>query len=84
MIPAFIRVDGVRCRVTGIARRAFDKCRRLRKITIKATRLKKIGKYAIRGIYRKAVIRVPKNRRKAYKKLFRAGTGFKKSMKLKE
>ena len=45
----------------------------LRKITIKSTKLKKIGKNAFKGINKKAVIRIPKSKKKTYKKLLKGG-----------
>ena len=45
----------------------------LKKITIKSTKLKKVGKNAFKKIYAKAVIKAPKAKRKAYRKLLRAG-----------
>ena len=45
---------------------------------------KKVGKNAIKAIYKKATIKVPKKQYKKYKKLFSKKTGFKKSMKIKK
>jgi len=104
-IPASVTINGVSCKVTSIAPKAFRKktkltkvtigknvktigkdafngCRKLKTITIKSTVLKSVGKNAIKGIHKKAVIKVPKRKRAAYKKLFRSSTGFKKTMKI--
>ena len=51
-------------------------------ITIKGKKLKTVGKQALKGINKKAVIRVPKAKKNAYKKLFK-GKGQKKSVKVK-
>ena len=69
--------------VQTIEDNAFNGCKNLKSITIKSTVLKKIGKNAIKGIYKKAVIKVPKKQYNKYKKLFTSKTGFKKPMKLK-
>lgn len=68
--------------VVSIGKKAFSKAKALKKITIKTTTLKKVGKNAIKGIYKKAKISCGKKKLKAYKKLFNAKTGYKKSMKL--
>ena len=83
-IPATVRVDGVSCKVTGIGKRVFRGCGKLKKITIKTKTLRTVGKQAFKGIQKKAVIKVPKSKYKAYKKLFRANTGFRKTMKIKK
>ncbi len=59
--------------VTSIGAKAFSGCKALKKITIKSTKLKKVGKNAFKGIHAKAVIKAPKAKRKAYRKLLRAG-----------
>ena len=83
-IPATVRIDGVACKVTGIGKNAFKGCAKLKKITIKTKTLKSVGKGALKGIHKKAVLKVPKAKYKAYKKLFRAKTGFQKTMKIKK
>lgn len=46
--------------------------------------LKSVGKNVFKGIYKKAVIKVPKSKYKKYKKLFNKKTGFGRKMKLKK
>ena len=60
-------------KVNKIEKQAFYKCKNLKKITIKTTKLtsKKVGSKAFQGIYQKAVIKVPKQKLKAYKKLLK-------------
>ncbi|MDE6566342.1 MAG: leucine-rich repeat domain-containing protein, partial [Lachnospiraceae bacterium] len=70
--------------VTTIEKEAFKNCKSLKKIVIKSTKLKKVGKNAIKGIYKKAVITCKKKNLKAYKKLFSKKTGYKKTMKIKK
>lgn len=70
--------------VTTIGAKAFYGDKALKKITIKSKKLKKVGKKAVKGIHKKAVIKVPSSKLKAYKKLFKSKTGFKKTMKLKK
>lgn len=57
--------------VKEIGNNAFYKCSKLKKITIKTKKLtlKTVGKNAFKGIYKKATIKVPKNKLKAYKKM---------------
>lgn len=68
--------------VKKIEENAFSGCKKLKKITITSTKLKSIGKNALKGLDKNAVIDVPDKQLKAYKKLFTAKTGFKKTMKL--
>lgn len=82
VIPATVKINGVTCRVTGIGPKAFYRCKKLKKITIKSTELKTVGKNALKGIDKKAVIKVPKRKLKAYRSKFKARTGFQKSMKI--
>ncbi|MEY8426960.1 GDSL-type esterase/lipase family protein [Lachnospiraceae bacterium 46-15] len=51
--------------------KAFYNCKKLKSIVIKSARLKKAGKNAFKGIYKKAVIKVPKKKYKAYTKLLK-------------
>lgn len=69
--------------IRSIGNGAFRRCKRLKNITIKSTQLKRVGKDAIQGIHKKAVIRCGK-KKKAYQKLFVKKTGYKKSMKMKK
>lgn len=68
--------------VTTIGKDAFSGCSSLKKITIQSTRLKTVGKNAIKGTNKKLVIKCGK-KKAAYKKLFTAKTGYKKNMKIK-
>ena len=69
--------------VETIDKEAFKSCSGLKKIVIKSTQLKKVGKNAIKGIHKKAVITCNKKKVKVYRKLFSAKSGFKKGMKVK-
>lgn len=74
-VPAKIKLsDGRKAKVTGIAKKAFNKCKKLKKIVIKSKYLKKkqIAKNAFYGLSKKAKIKVPKNKRKVYQRWFRA------------
>ena len=68
--------------VTTVSQGAFYGCKRLKRLTIQSTKLKTVGKGAIKGIYKKAVIKVPKAKVKSYQKLFKSSTGFVKTMKV--
>lgn len=84
VIPKTVQIQGVTCQVTGIGAKAFYNCKKLKKITIKTTALKKIGKNAIKGIHKKAVIKVPKSKLALYKKKFNKKSGYLKTMKVKK
>ncbi|MFA9464498.1 MAG: LamG-like jellyroll fold domain-containing protein [Velocimicrobium sp.] len=68
--------------VTSIGNECFKNCKKLSKIQIKSTALKAVGKNALSGISKKAVIKVPKSNKKAYQKLFK-GKGQKSTVKMK-
>lgn len=56
--------------VKKIKRNAFLGCSNLKKIEITSTNLSSIGKNAFSGIHKKAAIKVPSQKRKAYQNLF--------------
>lgn len=70
-------------KVTKIGAKAFYGCKNLKKITVKTTRLKSVGTNALKGIHKKAVIKVPKKQYKKYTKLFK-NKGQKKTVKVKK
>ena len=57
--------------VTNIGKYAFYNCKNLKTIKINSTKLKTVGKNALKGIHKKATIKVPSKKLKAYKKLFK-------------
>lgn len=62
--------------IQKIGKQAFDGCRKLKKVTVKATALKTVGKYAFRSISKNAKILVPKKKYKKYAKALKnAKTG---------
>ena len=69
--------------VKSIGASAFAGDKKLKKILVKSKKLKTTEKGAIKGISSKAVIKVPKAKRAALKKLFKAKTGYRKTMKIK-
>lgn len=69
--------------VTKIGWSAFEFCYRLKYITIKSKKLKTVGIDALEDIRKNAVIKVPKGKRKTYRKLFSPRTGYRKTMKIK-
>ena len=71
-------------KVTAIGKRAFYGCGKLRRINIKSAKLKSVGGNAVKGINKKAVIKVPGSKFRKYKKLFTAKKGFRKTMKIKK
>lgn len=70
-INATIKFNGVTYKVTSIGKKAFAKAKKLKKIIIKSTTIKKVGKSALKKTSKKLVIKVPKKQKKAYKKLFK-------------
>ena len=73
---AFARCTALTKTVIGksvqiIGAKAFYGCKNLKLITVKGTALKKVKSGAVNGIHPKAVIRVPKKKRAAYRKLFK-------------
>lgn len=67
--------------VTTIGKEAFFGAKKLKTITVKSTKLKSVGKNALKSIYKKAKIKVPKSRLSKYKKMFK-GKGQKSSVKI--
>ena len=60
--------------VTKIGKKAFYGCSKLKKITVKTTKLtkKNVGSQAFKGIHKKAAFKVPKKKISSYRKVFRA------------
>lgn len=71
--------------VESIGKNAFKDCKKLKKITIKSTKLDADGvkKGAFSGINKKVVVKVPKSKYSAYKKLLRS-KGLNKKVKIKK
>lgn len=67
-----------------IGKEAFYNCKKLKKITIKSSSIKSVGKNAIKNIDKKAAIKVPKKQLSKYKGLSKSKTGYKKTMKIKK
>ncbi len=61
--------------VANIGKNAFKGCKSLKSITFKRKNVPAIGKGAFSGIYKKAVVKVPKKSRKKYKKKLTKRTG---------
>ncbi len=80
-IPKTVTIDGYTYNVVSIEKKAFANAKKLKKITIKSTYLKSVGKNAFKGVHAKVKIKVPKSKLKAYKKLFK-GKGLKSSAKI--
>ena len=70
VIPKSITIDGKAYVVTEISKKAFSGCKKLKKITIKTTALKKVGKNAFKKTAKKLTFVCPKSKVKVYKKLF--------------
>ncbi len=63
--------------------KAFYGCKKLKTITVKSTVLSSVGTDALKGIYKKATIKVPKKQLSKYKNLFK-GKGQSSSVKIKK
>ena len=57
--------------IRTIGKKAFFKCKNLKTITVKTKVLKKVGKYAFKGIHKKAAFKFPTNKGKKYRKLLK-------------
>lgn len=70
--------------VNKIGKKAFYGCKKLKSITIKTKKMKSksVGTQAFKGIYKKAVVKVPKKQKKVYQKWLRK-KGITKKMKIK-
>ncbi len=68
--------------VTKIGRKAFFGDRKLKSIQIKSRKLKRVGAQALKNIFSKAVVKVPKGKKKAYTKLVK-GKGQRKTVLIK-
>ncbi len=66
----YIKSVSIGANVMTIGEKAFYKCKNLKNITIKTKKLKKnsIGKNAFKGIKKSPIVKVPKNKKKVYKK----------------
>lgn len=68
--------------IKKIGTKAFYKDKKLSSMIIKSSKLKSIGKQAIKGINGKVKIKVPKKKLATYKKLFKSKVGYTKTMKI--
>lgn len=69
--------------VKKIGSQAFYGCKNLKTIIVKSYLIKSVGKNALKGIHKKAVIRVPNSKVKAYQKKFKK-KGQKSTVKIKK
>ncbi|MCI9597276.1 MAG: leucine-rich repeat protein [Firmicutes bacterium] len=58
--------------ISSIGKEAFSGAKKLKIITVKSKKLTKVGKNALKDIYKKAKIKVPSSKLKQYKKLFKS------------
>lgn len=68
--------------ITSIGANAMNGAKKLKKIIINSIGIKSVGAKIFKNISPKAVIKVPKNKKEAYKKLFK-GKGQKKTVNIK-
>lgn len=80
-IPKTVNIGKYKYKVTSIAKKAFYKKKKIKKITISSTTIKKIGSKAVKGIHKDAKIKVPKKKKKSYEKMLKkAGLGKKRKV----
>ena len=70
--------------IDKLGKNTFYGCTKLRTITIKANQVIDIQTYAIKGVSKKCVIKVPRKLVKKYIKKFNSKTGFSKGMRIKK
>lgn len=82
-IPSTVKLKGKTYKVTGIQSKAFKGCKNLKMIIIRTTKLtnKSVSAAAFKGLSKNVIIKVPKKKLKAYKKLFKK-KGFKGTVKV--
>lgn len=71
----------IKANVTAIGSKAFYNCKKLKKLTIRSTKLKTVGKDALKNISAKATVQAPKSKVKPYQKKLK-GKGQKKTVKV--
>lgn len=72
-ISKVVKVGNTPLKVTAINANACKGMSKLKKIIVKATTIKTVGKKAFKGLPKKVKIKVPKSKLKKYKKLFKKG-----------
>lgn len=82
-IPNTVKLESYNYKVTQINKKAFYNKSGLKKVTIKAKNLTKVGSNAFKKINKKAVIYVPKSRYNSYSKMLKKA-GVKSPMKIKK
>lgn len=70
-VPKTVTINGYKFNVTSIGTKALYKNKKIKKITVYSTNIKSVGKYAFKGIYKKAKIKVPSKKLTTYKRLFK-------------
>ena len=68
--------------IIKIGAKAFQSCKKLKTVSIKSVKIKTVGSSAFKGIGKKAIIKVPANKLKSYKKLLK-GKGLPKTSRIK-
>lgn len=76
VVGSRVKIGGKYFLITSIGSKAFKGYKALKNIDIRAKKLKTIGKNAIAGISKSALIKVPSACVKSYRKLFGKTTGF--------
>lgn len=70
-LPSSIKLMGYTYKVNSIGANAFDGCGKLKNLKIQSAAITSVGSNAFRGIYGRAVIKIPAAKYSAYQKLFK-------------
>lgn len=71
VVPATLKIQGHKLKVTSIGKNAFRNCSKLKKIIFQTKQLRKPGKHAFQGISKKVSVKIPKGMGRKQTKIFR-------------
>lgn len=71
VVPATLKIQGHKLKVTSIGKNAFRNCSKLKKIIFQTKQLRKLGKHAFQGISKKVSVKVPKGMSRKQTKIFK-------------
>lgn len=71
VIPKKVNKNGVSFTITSIQANAFKGCKKVKKLSIKSTGLKKVTKKSFNGLSRKLKISLPKSKAAQYRKMLK-------------
>lgn len=71
VLPKNVKKSGITFTITSIQANAFKGCKKVKKLSIKTTGLKKVTKNSLNGLSRKLKILLPKSKAAQYRKMLR-------------